>query len=58
MNLKSLLRGVASLLTDAEPSRPYSIAGEIRVIRSHFADRSKSRDQSFSIASVCVVLDF
>ena len=38
------------------PSRPYSTAGEIRVMRSHLSDRSKWRDQNFSIASVCVVV--
>ena len=39
-------------------SGPYSIAGEIRVLRSHFSDRSGSRDQNCSIASVCVVIHF
>ena len=32
--------------------RPYSIAGEIRVLRFHFSEPSKSRDQDFSIADV------
>ena len=43
---------LSSALSDA--SRPYSIEGEIRVHRLHFSDRCKSRDQSFSIASVYV----
>ena len=36
-----------------EPSRLNLIAGEIRVVRSDFSDRSKSQDQIFLIASFC-----
>ena len=35
-----------------------SIASGIRVLRLHFSDRSKSQDQDFSIASVCVCVFF
>ena len=41
-----------------DPRRPYSIAGEIRVLRSHFSDRSRSRDQNSLIAGVRVFLHF
>ena len=41
-------------LTAWDLSRPYSIAGEIRVFLLNFSNRNNSRNQNFSIASVSV----
>ena len=39
-----------------DPSRPHPIAGEIRVIRSHFFRSQKIARSELSIARICVVM--